>query len=158
MLIGVANDNLWRKFCVAVGRAEMGDDPRFHTNPDRVTHRAETVAFVQDQVHQRCCDEWVALLTGLGVPCAPINSLQDVLDHPHTVARGIVLDYRHPVLGRLQTIAQPVAFEGSARALTLPPPMLGRHSRTELQGLGYGEAEITRLAEAGIIVDGSPLP
>ena len=158
VLIGVANDNLWRKFCAAVGRAEMADDPRFRTNPDRVNHRAETVAFVQDLVRQRRCDEWVELLTGLGVPCAPINSLQDVLDHPHTAARGIVLDYQHPALGSLRTIAQPVAFLGAARGVTLPPPMLGQHSRAVLQELGYAESEITRLAEAGIIVDGSPMP
>ncbi len=158
VLIGVANDNLWRKFCAAVGQPDMADDPRFRTNPDRVTHRAETIAFVQDLVRQRRCDEWVALLTGLGVPCAPINSLQDALDHPHTAARGIVLDYQHPALGPLRTIAQPVVFDGATRSVTLPPPMLGQHSRAVLQELGYADDEITRLARAGIIVDGAPPP
>ena len=99
VLIGIANDNLWRRFCKTVGREELIDDPRFRTNPDRARHRAETVGLVQEIVRTRTCDDWVALLTGLGVPCAPINSLADVLAHPHTAARGIVLDYTHPALG-----------------------------------------------------------
>lgn len=96
------------------------------------------------------------MLTELGVPCAPINTLDDVLGHPHTAARGIVLDYLHPVLGPLKTIAQPIQFNGEARGIKSPPPMHGEHSRAVLHELGYADADIARLAEAGVIVDGKP--
>lgn len=156
VLIGVANDNLWRRFCKAVGRDELGEDPRFRTSPDRVKNRAETVAVVQDIVRTRTRDTWVALLTDLGVPCAPINTLKEALDHPHTAARGLVLDYPHPVLGPMKTIAQPIVFDGAPRDAGTPPPMLGEHSRGVLHELGYPDAEIARLASAGIILDGAP--
>ncbi len=156
VLIGIANDNLWRKFCQAVGRNELAEDPRFRTSPDRVKNRAETVALVQDIVRTRTRDEWVALLLDLGVPCAPINTLKEVLDHPHTAARGLVLEYPHPALGSIKTIALPIVFDGEPRGPGSPPPMLGEHSRAVLQQLGYEDAEIARLASSGIIVDGAP--
>jgi crotonobetainyl-CoA:carnitine CoA-transferase CaiB-like acyl-CoA transferase len=151
VLIGIANDNLWRRFCAAVGRDDLAADPRFATNADRVAHRAETVGLVQAIVREQTCDAWVALLTEIGVPCAPINTLRDVLEHPHTAARGMILDYAHPVLGALKTVAQPIAFEGVPRRVASPPPMLGEHSAAVLRELGYEEAEIADLAASGVI-------
>ena len=89
------------------------DDPRFATNPARVANFGATIALVQDVLRTRSCDEWVAALIAAGIPCAPINTLQDALDNPHTADRGIVLDYEHPELGALKTIAHPVTFDGA---------------------------------------------
>jgi len=100
LLLGIANDNLWRRFCRAIDRNEIATDPRFETNRARVAHFAETVSLVQAIVATRSRDEWIALLTSIGVPCAPINTLRDLLDHPHTAARGIVLDYEIPSSAR----------------------------------------------------------
>jgi crotonobetainyl-CoA:carnitine CoA-transferase CaiB-like acyl-CoA transferase len=155
VLIGVANDNLWRRFCAAVGREDLATDPRFHTIPDRAANRALCVGIVQDIVRTRTRDEWIELLNGLGVPCAPINTLAEALDHPHTAARGLILEYPHPVLGPIKTIAQPIVFDGQPREAGTPPPMLGQHSRAVLLELGYPVPEIDRLATAGIIVDGA---
>jgi crotonobetainyl-CoA:carnitine CoA-transferase CaiB-like acyl-CoA transferase len=158
ILIGVANDNLWGRFCRAVGRPELADDPRFRTSPDRVAHKAKTVALVQEIIGARTCDEWLELLTGLGVPCAPINTLQEALDHPHTAARGIVLDYHHPTLGPLKSIAPPIQFNGAARTMGAPPPMHGEHTRAVLHELGYADADIAALAAAGVIATGAGSP
>ena len=156
ILIGVANDNLWRRFCAAVDRPELIDDPRFRTAPDRAAHRAECVALVQAIVQTRRCDDWLDLLRGLGVPCAPINSLEEVLAHPQTEARGIVLDYAHPAFGPMKGIAYPVQFDGATRQPGTPPPLLGQHSCDVLQELGYPEPAIAALVQAGTVLDGRP--
>ncbi len=151
MMIGIANDNLWRRFCRAVGREELIDDPRFRTNPDRVANFHVTVGLVQDLVRARPRDEWLTLLTGIGVPCAPINTLAEMLDDPHTASRGIVMDYDHPTLGPMQTIAQPIVFNGAARTVRSAPPLHGEQTRQVLQAVGYSDQEIEAMEQAGVI-------
>ena len=151
LLLGVANDNLWGRFCRAAGRDELIEDPRFRTNPDRVAHFATTVSTVQSIIATRTRDEWVELMTRIGVPCAPINSLTDMLAHPHTGARGIVMDYDHPELGPLKSIAHPVVFNAAERGLKSPPPRHGQHSREILSLLGYSDEDVERMRHAGVV-------
>jgi crotonobetainyl-CoA:carnitine CoA-transferase CaiB-like acyl-CoA transferase len=110
------------------------------------------VSLVQSILSTRPRDEWVALMNKIGVPCAPINSLTEMLAHPHTAARGIIMDYQHPDLGALKTIAQPIVFNGESRAVKSPPPRHGQHTREILHSLGYGDDRIDALQNAGAII------
>ena len=152
LMIGIANDNLWRRFCRAVGREDLIEDPRFRTNPDRVAHFAETVETVQAIVGTRPRDEWVDLLDGLSVPCAPINSLKEMLDDPHTIARGIVLDYDHPKLGPMKSIAHPIVFDGTVRRVETAPPLHGEHTRRILAATGYDDETIDAMLAKSVVV------
>jgi crotonobetainyl-CoA:carnitine CoA-transferase CaiB-like acyl-CoA transferase len=98
-MIGVANDNLWRKFCSVAGLEAIVNDPKFKTNADRVAHRAETLGHVQTALAKRPVAYWNDELARIGVPCSPINSLGQLLAHPHTAASGMILDYQHPLAG-----------------------------------------------------------
>jgi crotonobetainyl-CoA:carnitine CoA-transferase CaiB-like acyl-CoA transferase len=151
VLIGVANDNLWRRFCGAVGRTDLTEDPRFVTIGDRAANRAACVGIVQDIVRTRTRDEWLILLNQIGVPCAPINTLGEALEHPHTAARGLVQEYEHPVLGPVKTIGQPIVFDGERAGVGTPPPMLGQHSRDVLRELGFADTDIDTLIAAGTV-------
>lgn len=151
VLIGIANDNLWRRFTAGIGRPELGDDPRFRTNADRVARFAETVALVQSTVATRTADAWVEFCLRIGVPCAAVNTIADMLAHPHMAARGMVMDYDHPRLGPLKTMAQPIQFDGKARRVAAPPPMLGEHTDQVLAGYGFVPEEIAALRAAGAL-------
>jgi len=155
VLIGVANDNLWRRFCGAVGRDELAQDNRFLTSADRSANRAACVGIVQEILRTRTRDEWLELMNTIGVPCAPINSLQEALDQPQTAARGMVMHYNHPVLGPMKTIAQPILFNNEPHTAGSPPPMLGQHTREVLRELAYPDGEIDRLTASGVILDGA---
>ena len=151
VLIGIANDNLWRRFTAGIGQPELGEDPRFRTNADRVARFAETVALVQSIVATRSADDWVEFCLRIGIPCAAVNTIADMLAHPHMAARGMVMDYDHPQLGPLKTMAQPIQFDGKPRSVGSPPPLLGQHSEQALAAYGFADEEIAALRAAGAL-------
>ena len=151
IMIGVANDNLWRKFCTVAGLGAFVDDPRFRTNADRVAHRKETVSHVQFAIAQHAVAFWNGALAGVGVPCAPINSIAQLLDHPHTRATGIIVEYEHQAAGRLKGIGYPVLIDGAERHAGLPPPMLGQHTDDVLGEMGLSAEAISELRRARVI-------
>ncbi|GGF53541.1 CoA transferase [Azorhizobium oxalatiphilum] len=148
IMIGVANDNLWRKFCAAVGLGSIVDHPDFRTNADRVRNRPQTLAHVRGALEQNTVAHWHEVLSAAGIPCSPINSLAQLLEHPHTQASGIVMTYEHPTGGTLKGIGQPVRFGGEANRPGRPPPDLGQHTDEILAELGFSDADITSLHAA----------
>jgi crotonobetainyl-CoA:carnitine CoA-transferase CaiB-like acyl-CoA transferase len=151
IMIGVANDNLWRKFCAAAGLQEIVDHPDFRSNADRVRNRARTLAQVQAALAGGTVAHWHATLSRAGIPCSPINSLAQLLAHPHTAASGIVLDYEHRQGGALKGIGQPVRFDGEPPKPGLPPPDLGEHTDAVLGEIGFSTGDIAALREMGAV-------
>jgi crotonobetainyl-CoA:carnitine CoA-transferase CaiB-like acyl-CoA transferase len=94
------------------------------------------VAIVEQRQAGRCTTAlatqsvafWNDSLSAVGVPCSPINTLQQLLDHPHTRASGIILDYEHPLAGPTQAVGQPFLLDGAPRETGLPPPLHGQHT------------------------------
>jgi len=151
IMIGVANDNLWRKFCSVAGLDAIVDDRRFRTNADRVAHRKETLDLVQAALAQHSATHWNDALTAIGVPCAPINSIAQLLDHPHTGASDIIVEYEHQTAGRLKGVGHPVLIDGAAREAGLPPPMLGQHTDDVLGEMGLSAETIGELRRSRVI-------
>lgn len=151
LMLGVANDRLWRKFCSVAGLHHIVDDPRFRTNADRVANRAETDALVQSVIETQTVAHWDDTLFGVGVPCAPINGLKEVLDHPHTAASGMILEYDHPYAGPLKSVGLPITLDGERPGAGTPPPLHGQHTQMVLDELGYSAAQIDEMKSAGVI-------
>jgi crotonobetainyl-CoA:carnitine CoA-transferase CaiB-like acyl-CoA transferase len=145
LILGVANDALWRRFCAMADLQDVVDDPRFRTNADRVRHRAETVDIVARAMRSRPRDAWLKALEEAGIPSSPLHTLGELSEHPHTRASGMRFDYEHPTLGALSGIAQPLRFDGERMAMRRPPPLHGEHSAEVLREIDYGEEDIARL-------------
>ncbi|OWT60165.1 CaiB/BaiF CoA transferase family protein [Candidimonas nitroreducens] len=150
-LLGIANDALWQAFCRVAEAPALAADVRYAVNADRVSHRAEVLQAVQAILARRSRDEWLELLRGAGVPCAPIQTVGEMLAHPHTRECGMLQTCTAQDGQPLSMVAQPLRFDGRRNDIRRPPPRLGEHSREILAGLGYDGGEIEALLQAGTI-------
>lgn len=151
LILGIANDALWRAFCELAGQPGLATDPRFATGVSRVTHRAETVALVADMLRRKTRAQWMALLEAHSIPCSPVHSLGELSRHPHTDASGMVLRYRNDQGHEVKSVASPLRADGERLALRRKPPRLGEHSLELLAELGYADTELDALLSAGVV-------
>ena len=151
IMIGVANDNLWRKFCGVTGLSALADDPKSRTNADRVSHRNEVLRHVKAALAANSVKHWNDALTAVGVPCSPINTLAQLLDHPHTAASGMIVEYDHAHAGRLKAVGHPVLINGEPRQAGLPPPVAGQHTDDVLSELGWSRDRIDDLRRERVV-------
>jgi formyl-CoA transferase len=127
--VGANNDRLWRRLCTALDLEHLVEDPRFRTNVDRMAHRPELAAVLEERLVQRPTEEWVDLLLAAGVPAGPIQDYRQVLEEdPHVKARGMIEHLTHPVEGVVPVLASPLRIAGRRPPIRRPPPLLGEHN------------------------------
>lgn len=127
VVIVVGNDGQYAKFCQAIGRPDLATDPRFATNGDRVRNLDQLMPELIAALAEDGMRGWVARLEAVGVPCAPINTLPDVLADPQVVHRQMLVHLDHPVSGRLAMLASPMRFRDAPVEYRRAPPLLGEH-------------------------------
>ncbi len=146
MVIGAASEGNWQRLCQAIGKSELADDPRFAKNAQRVAHRQELIAILSEIFLQRDTNFWITLLSEAGIPCAPVQTIDQVFSNPQVLCRDMLLEVEHPAAGRVRMAGMPVKFSGTPVSLRLPPPMLGQHSEAVLDmWLGMRRDEIDEL-------------
>jgi formyl-CoA transferase/CoA:oxalate CoA-transferase len=152
LVVAVFAEKFWSGFCRAIERPDLASDSRFDANAKRVERRAELVPLLEAVFPARPTAEWLARLQGEGVPAAPINTVDRVLDDPQVRGRGMVVDLQHPALGRLPTLGTPVRAAGDPALRPAPPPALGQHTEPVLRDLlGYPGERIEALRRQGVI-------
>jgi crotonobetainyl-CoA:carnitine CoA-transferase CaiB-like acyl-CoA transferase len=151
LMIGVGNDDQWRRFCTAAGLDDIADDARFATNVARVANFSATVRLVQERVALRNVAEWIALLTAARIPCSPVHLLDAALAHPQVASRNLIVKVEHPTVGSMNVVAHPVLFEGTARDPDRPPPRHGEHTAEILLQLGRSSEQVNDLVQGGIV-------
>ncbi|HKB25412.1 MAG TPA: CoA transferase [Methylomirabilota bacterium] len=152
VVVAVFTEKFWGGFCKALGRPEWERDPRFLTNRDRVANRAALMPLVEAELATRTTADWLARLEAEGVPAAPIQSVDRVLDDVQIRQRGMVVEMDHPVHGRVPTLGTPLKVDGAMGLSVAPPPRLGEHTDRVLRELlEYPAARIAELRSTGAI-------
>ena len=150
--LGVGNDSLWRRFCDAMGLAEIKEDPKFAVNKDRVDNRLELQEILDPFFAEKTVGETIETLRGAGIPCGPINNLEQVLNEPQILAREMVVDIDVPVAGPTKVTGVPIKLSETPGAVRTPPPTLGQHTDEVLESvLGMNEAQRNVLRDEGVV-------
>ena len=152
LVVGVASEGIWRRFCQAIGKTEIADDPRFAKNAERVENRALLIAILREMFRSRENEHWLKLLNEAEVPCAPIQTIDQVFAAPQVRHREMLVEVEHPTAGTLRMAGIPVKFSGTPATVRLPPPLLGEHTEEVLSSwLGINNKEIADLKGKKVI-------
>ena len=166
--VGASNEATWGRLVRAVERPELADDPRFETNADRMGHLDALVEELSAVFRERTTDEWLATLAEAGVPAGPVASIGEMLGHPQTEAREMVVDVEHSAVGPVRSLGRPVKLWGAEGARSARragtagvsdrgAPRLGEHTVELLTAAGWSREEIGDMVEDGVLAtDPSP--
>ncbi|MFC2171725.1 CaiB/BaiF CoA transferase family protein [Acidobacteriota bacterium] len=150
--IAAANDKLWRKFCAVINRPDLVDHEKYNTNPKRVENRKVLIPIIAEEMVKKTRKEWMDLLVAEGIPCAPINNLEEVYSDPQVLHRKMLQVVDHPTIGKLKLAGIPVKYSDADLRVRRPPPLLGEHTVEILKEyLDVDDAEIARLRQSEVI-------
>ncbi|HEV8587063.1 MAG TPA: CoA transferase [Methylomirabilota bacterium] len=151
-LIVAVFERFWPAFCRAAAHPEWTADPRFAANADRVANRAALMTLIERAFAERTTEEWLPRLRAEGVPAAPIQTVDRVLEDPQVRHRGMVVEVEHPGHGRVPTLGTPIKLAGAAPLEPAPPPRLGQHTDEVLTALlKYPSERLDALRREGVI-------
>ncbi|MEM7413876.1 MAG: CoA transferase [Gemmatimonadota bacterium] len=155
--VGASNQGTWTRLLEALADEALAADPRFRTNAGRMEHLDALVAAMAPTLRARSSDEWLARLAEAGVPAGPIASVGEMLEHPHTLAREMVVDVHHSGVGRVRSLGSPIKVESRAGERLPGPstrgaPQLGEHTREVLDEAGYGSDQVDAWASEGVLI------
>ena len=152
LILAVGNDSQFVKFCQVAQCAELANDPRFATNALRVENRAQLIPLLAGKLASYTTSWWVEKLESVSVPCGPVNTLEQVFNHPQMKARDIVRQVPNAQGELVDTIASPINLSDTPLQYHSASPDLGQHSQQVLaQTLGYSEDKIASLFASGSV-------
>jgi crotonobetainyl-CoA:carnitine CoA-transferase CaiB-like acyl-CoA transferase len=152
LVIAVGNDAQYRKLCSVLGRDDLAVDPRFLTNALRVKNRRVLAVEIETHTVTWGRDALIEALSGVDVPCGPINDLAQVLADPQVQHRGLKITLPHALSGTVAAIANPLRLSATPAEYKRAPPRLGEHTEEVLTRLAeLTPADIARLREAKVV-------
>jgi len=150
-VLAVGNDGQFAKLCEALQHPEWSSNEKFNTNASRVENHAALMELLNVSFSSYDKLEICSMLDRAGVPCAPINDIDQVFSDPQLVHRAVLRQLPHPLSGTVPQVVSPFRFEGATLNFVNPPPQLGQHSDDVFAELGIDAQERARLAERGVI-------
>jgi len=142
-------DRYWSKFCRAIGREDLADDPRYNSYEARAENCTDLYPILDEIFLSKTLDEWKPRIEG--IPHAVHQSLREVINDPQARANDFFVAYDHPVYGRIEALANPVMLSETPASVRMPAPECGQHTEEVLLEYGYTWEDIAQLKDRGII-------
>ena len=151
VVIAAQVDDSWKRLASVVGGAALASDARFHSAAGRNAHRLEILPPVRAWVQARTVADVLATLDAAQVPAAKVQGIDEVVADPQILARGMLIEQEHPVLGRVTLANTPFHLSGCSTTITMPAPLLGQHNREIAASLGYADDAIEAMVTDGVL-------
>lgn len=147
--IGGAGEKRWPQLCRLIGAEELLNDERFATNGGRHENRLVLADLISEKLQGKTVDEWEVLFNEAGIPAGPIYGVDQVLDHPQTLHREMVVERDHPTMGTVRLLGLPVKLSDTPGDVHRTPPLLGEHTAEVLREVGVSDDDLANLVESG---------
>lgn len=152
IVVGVGNERHWKRLCALANWVDLENDKRFATNAARVEHRDILIPDLEARFKSRTSEEWLAGLRKQGIPCGPINTIEQVFWDPQVLARDMLVQLPHPTAGEIKMVGTPFKLSRTSAQIATPPPLLGQHTEEVLREyLELEESDIKELRDASVI-------
>lgn len=151
LLVAVASDALWKRFCGAIEQAELLQDARFTTNALRCDNRDELASILNDILGRDTAAVWAAKMDAAGVPCSPVNTIDTVLNLPQVLHREMVVDMPRDDIPDLKLPGVAIKLSDTPGSVRTPPPDLGQHTDEVLAAIGLSSQDVARLRTADVL-------
>nr|CAG4651811.1 EOG090X05UC [Triops cancriformis] len=151
--IGAGSDKQFEDLCIRLGCENFAKDDRFRTNALRVHNRDQLIPALKSVVRQHPTEHWLKSFRGATFPYGPINKMKEVFSDEQVLHNNLVREIPHPTCGTVKVVGPAVRYSPSTPDRLEPPPLLGQHTRSILQGLlAYDDAYIDMLKQKGVSV------
>ena len=152
MVIAIGNDIIWERFCTAIGREDLSQQPEYKTNSLRSRNRKTLIEIVEKEMVKRTTRAWSRILERESIPHSPINNIKQVCEDPCINHRKMLAEMEQPQMGRIKIAGSPIRLSETPGEVYAPAPLLGEHTEEILKNLlNYSAGDISRLKEEGVI-------
>src|SRR5258707_6163903 len=150
--IAASGDNLFKRCAKALGAPELVDHPEHLTPSLRSQNRKAVNERIAALTRTNTSAHWIDALNKAGVPCGPINTIDKTFEEPQVKHLGIARGVKHPKLGDIKAVGQPINLSAAPQPKKLKPtPELGQHTDMVLKGLGLSPKKIKELRAGGVV-------
>jgi formyl-CoA transferase len=150
-VMGANSNKLFQQLCDLLARPELFQDARFASVSGRLANRIVLIDELEKSFASKTADEWIEALLAVGIPAGPICNIEQALTSEHAKAREAVMEFDHPVEGRMKCIGFPVKLSETKQRVRRHPPLLGEHNEEILSELGLDKSAMDELRAEGAI-------
>lgn len=150
IVVAVGTNEIWKRFCEALGLNRLINHPDFHNNAKRSENKTRLIKKVEDVMTQKPSSYWLQKFKVMKIPAAPILRLKAVTELPQVKAREMLVNMNHPVAGDVKIVGSPIFINGE-KSKVKHAPLLGEHTYDVLRECGLTRERISALVEKGII-------
>ena len=150
--VGASNQNTWLMLLKAIDRMDLQENEMFSSNFNRKENITQLVEILNSELVKKTSKEWLKIFDDNGLPCGPINSINEMFVDPQTIEREMIIEVDNKKAGKSKAIGMPIKFSKSKTEKSKGAPDLGEHTREIMEIFGYKDEQIDEFYNRKIII------